>query len=68
MIRVFLEETRAAVNAASLSLAGNAVPIVSIRVEGDNVTIASDVHLLGGALPEVKEGSRLHRGQQAQAA
>lgn len=40
MIRVFLEETRAAVNAASLGLAGNAVPIVSIRVDGDNVTIA----------------------------
>lgn len=40
MIRVFLEETRAAVNTASLGLCGNAVPIVSVRADGDNVIIS----------------------------
>lgn len=40
MIRVFLEETRAAVAVATRGLAGDAVPVVSVRVEGDNVIIA----------------------------
>lgn len=53
MIRVFLEETRAAVNAASRGLSGNAVPIVSVRADGENVMIAfhgvwqADVGALG---------------------
>lgn len=41
MIRVFLEETRAAVAIAARGFAGEAVPVVSISVDGeDNVTIA----------------------------
>ena len=41
MIRVFLEETRAAVAIATRGFAGEAVPVVSISIAGDdNVTIA----------------------------
>lgn len=41
MIRVFLEETRAAVSSAARGFTGEAVPVVSVSVDGeDNVTIA----------------------------
>ena len=40
MIRVFLEETRTAISQASRGFTGEAVPVVSIRVDGENVTIA----------------------------
>lgn len=59
MIRVFLEETRIAVSAASRGFTGEAVPVVSVHVDGNEyVTIAfhgvwqADV----GALKSLKVG------------